>query len=258
MGQKIHPLGFRLHTTQKCRSNWFASANNYSQLVIEDQFLRQFFFERFRNAGITTINITRKANLIKIKINVGSDEAIVGTHNKRLDSLKKELIDKIKSHRSKRHSIAVSSNNPIYYKKENRTRIFLSKRLKVKLKACSMLCIDTQLVQLSIFVNKLSHPFLQASYLTQILIKQLEKRVLFRKALNRTKRLLISKSRKKLLVKGLKIQISGRLNGAEIARTEWTRKGRLPLHTLQANIDYSSQSAKTIYGLLGIKIWLYK
>ena len=119
-----------------------------------------------------------------------------------------------------------------------------------------MLEIDTQSVQLFIIVNELSSPYLKASFLTQFLIKQLEKRVLFRKALNRTKRLLMW--RREFLVKGMKIQISGRLNGAEIARTEWTRKGRVPLHTLQANIDYSSKSAKTIYGLLGIKIWLYK
>ena len=248
MGQKIHPLGFRLHTTQKCQSNWFAKTNEYPQLVIEDQFLRQFIFERFRNVGITTIDIARKLNRIRILINVGNHKVIVGPRNKRLDSLKKELTDKIKRYRSKRNSIAVNYD-------KNR-KFFLYKKIGVKGIARPVLEIDTQSVQLFIIVKELSSPFLKASFLTQFLIKQLEKRVLFRKALNRTKRLLMW--RREFLVKGMKIQISGRLNGAEIARTEWTRKGRVPLHTLQANIDYSSKSAKTIYGLLGIKIWLYK
>ena len=59
-------------------------------------------------------------------------------------------------------------------------------------------------------------------------------------------------------VEGIKIQIAGRLNGAEIARTEWAREGRVPLHTLRANIDYCAYPAQTIYGLLGIKVWIYK
>ena len=85
---------------------------------------------------------------------------------------------------------------------------------------------------------------------------QFEKRVPFRRALRKVMR---SYRRAHLHnVEGIKIQISGRINGAEIARTEWTRKGRVPLHTLQADIDYSSKSAKTIYGLLGVKIWVFR
>ena len=230
MGQKIHPLGFRLNITQNYRSHWFAKANQYPQLVLEDQFLRELLSKRFSDAGISTIEIQRKLDDIKIEISAARPGIIVGREKNGLESLRKDLTSKIKKNRAQKNNLAVSSNH--YKKIDNQKK---------------------QLVQLSIQVIKLTNPNAEASFIADFLVEQLEKRVAFRKALRQA----IQRSQR-AQVKGIKIQISGRLNGAEIARTEWTRKGRVPLQTLRADIDYSYQTAKTIYGLLGIKIWVFK
>ena len=107
--------------------------------------------------------------------------------------------------------------------------------------------------QIILNVLKVQNPYASASIIADSLIEQLEQRVPFRAALKKSlERIRVAK------LEGVKIQISGRLNGAEIARTEWVRKGRVPLQTLRADIDYSSKSAKTIYGILGIKVWTFK
>lgn len=230
MGQKIHPLGFRLNITQNYRSHWFAKANKYPQLVLEDQFLRQILSTRFSDAGISTIEIQRKLDDIQIEISAARPGIIVGRDKNGLEFLRKDLTSKIKKNRAQKNNLAVSSNH--YKKTDNQNK---------------------QSVQLSIHVTKLANPNAEASFIADFLVEQLEKRVPFRKALRQA----IQRSQR-AQVKGIKIQISGRLNGAEIARTEWTRKGRVPLQTLRADIDYSYQTAKTIYGLLGIKIWIFK
>lgn len=230
MGQKIHPLGFRLNITQNYRSHWFAKANQYPQLVLEDQFLRQSLSERFSDAGISTIGIQRKLDQIKIQICAARPGIIGGRDKNDLELLRKDLTNKIKRNRAQKNYLTVSSNN--YKKTENQSK---------------------QSVQLSIHLTKLANPNAEASFIADFLVEQLEKRIAFRRALRQA----IQRSQR-ARVKGIKIQISGRLNGAEIARTEWTRKGRVPLQTLRADIDYSYKTAKTIYGLLGIKIWVFK
>lgn len=230
MGQKIHPLGFRLNITQNYRSHWFAETNQYPQLVIEDQFLRQSLSERFSDAGISTIEIQRKLDQIKIEISAARPGIIVGRDKNGLELLRKDLTNKIKKNRAQKNYLTVSSNN--YKKTENQNK---------------------QSVQLSIHITKLANPNAEASFIADFLVEQLEKRIAFRRALRQA----IQRSQR-ARVKGIKIQISGRLNGAEIARTEWTREGRVPLQTLRADIDYSYKTAKTIYGLLGIKIWVFK
>jgi len=230
MGQKINPLGFRLNITQNYRSHWFAKTNQYPQLVIEDQFLRQYLSEQFSDAGISTIEIQRKLDQIKIEISAARPGIIVGRDKNGLELLRKDLTNKIKRNRAQKNYSTVSSNN--YKKTENQNK---------------------QSVQLSIHITKLANPNAEASFIADFLVEQLEKRIAFRRALRQA----IQRSQR-ARVKGIKIQISGRLNGAEIARTEWTREGRVPLQTLRADIDYSYKTAKTIYGLLGIKIWVFK
>ena len=230
MGQKIHPLGFRLNITQNYRSHWFAKTSQYPQLVLEDQFLRQYLSERFSDGGISTVVIQRKLDQIKIEISAARPGIIVGRDKNGLELLRKDLTNKIKKNRAQKNYLNVSSNN--YKKTENQSK---------------------QSVQLSIHLKKLTDPNAEASFIADFLVEQLEKRIAFRRALRKA----IQRSQR-AKVKGIKIQISGRLNGAEIARTEWTREGRVPLQTLRADIDYSYKTAKTIYGLLGIKIWVFK
>jgi len=107
--------------------------------------------------------------------------------------------------------------------------------------------------QLTIKVSEIEFVDLEAKLLADLVAEQLEKRIAFRRA---TRTILQRAQRQN--VNGIKIQVSGRLNGAEIARSEWLREGRVPLQTLRADIDYATTEANTIYGVLGIKIWLFK
>lgn len=236
MGQKIHPLGFRLNITQNYRSHWFAKTSKYPQLVFEDKFLRQYLSERFSDAGISTIVIQRKVDQIKIEISAARPSIFVGRNINGIELLRKDLTSKIKKNRAQNNFLTVyNSKAP----KSNNSMITETK--------------SKQSVQLSIHVTQLANPNAEASFIADSLVEKLEKREAFRKTLRKA---IISSQRAQ--VEGIKIQISGRLNGAEIARTEWTRKGRVPLQTLRADIDYSYKTAKTIYGLLGIKIWVFK
>ena len=102
-------------------------------------------------------------------------------------------------------------------------------------------------------IKEVKKPDLDAQILAEGVAQQLEKRVMFRRAMKRTVQSALRQS-----AKGVRVEISGRLNGAEIARTEWYREGRVPLHTLRADVDYGTAEALTTYGIIGIKVWVYK
>ena len=107
--------------------------------------------------------------------------------------------------------------------------------------------------QITINIVEVEKVNLNASLIAELVVKQLEERVAFRRAIREAMQIALEDN-----VSGIKIQVSGRLNGAEIARSEWLREGRVPLQTLRADIDYSAKEANTIYGVLGIKVWLFK
>ena len=107
--------------------------------------------------------------------------------------------------------------------------------------------------QVTINIVEVEKVNLDASLISELIVKQLEERVAFRRAIRQAMQVA-----KEEQAKGIKIQVSGRLNGAEIARTEWVREGRVPLQTLRADIDYATKEANTIYGVLGVKVWLFK
>lgn len=230
MGQKIHPLGFRLGITKKHRSQWFAKTAQYPQLVLEDSFIRQVLLEKFIDAGITHIEIQRKLDQIKIEIRAARPGILVGRDGANLEILRKLLEQKLSTYRSKTMAgLKLSS-------------LFSSKNENIKAP-----------IQVAIHVTKLANPDSEAGFIADFLVEQLEKRVAFRRAVRQA-----VQRAQRAGVSGIKIQISGRLNGAEIARSEWVREGRVPLQTLRADIDYCYKTAKTIYGLLGIKIWIFK
>ena len=225
MGQKIHPLGLRLGITQKHRSIWFSKFNNYPYLILEDTNIRSYIFNKYSKAHIVDIIIKRYRTTQKLET--------------------KELIDLIEV------TINTALPSKILNRKDKKQNLI---ELKHKLeKLCQKERNNNNLpkVEISLNIFKIDDIYLEASVLADYLIQQLEQRVPFRSALKKT----LNRTQK---VKGIKIQIAGRLNGAEIARTEWVRKGRVPLQTLRADIDYSYKTAKTIYGILGIKIWLFK
>lgn len=206
MGQKIHPLGFRIGITQEHRSSWYAKMNKYSKFLQEDYQIRQHIIGSLNSAGISNIYIKRKIDQIEIDIHTARPGIILGRIGSGIDSLREKLKKRLRNDR-----------------------------------------------QIRINLVEVKDPDTEATLIAEFIVQQLEKRIAFRRAIRQG----IQRA-SKAEVKGVKVQISGRLNGAEIARTEWVREGRVPLQTLRANIDYSYKTAQTIYGILGVKVWLFK
>jgi len=221
MGQKVHPLGFRLGITQEHQSHWYAKRAMYPIFMLEDRFIRSYCQEKYTDAGLITIDISRKVDHVHIDLEVARPKILVGSRGQDLENVRQDLVKELTQFRQKKWTEPQRAT--------------------------------TSELRVTLHVTKVENPNTSATILADDLAEQLEKRIPFRRAM---KTVLQRAEREK--IPGIKIQVSGRLNGAEIARTEWIRKGRVPLHTLQAKVDYKARTAKTIYGLLGIKIWLFK
>ena len=228
MGQKVHPLGFRLGVTTKHQSHWFVHRHMYPHYLIEDNLLRQTLLKNFAEAKIELIEIERQVSQILINIKAARPRVLLGAYGRGLEKLRHELNNLLQ--KTRQNTLLQFTNNT---KGGNATFNMPSS------------------VQVVLNVTKSSDSS-SAVLLADFIVDQLERRVPFRRVL----RLAIQRA-KQGNVKGIKIQISGRLNGAEIARSEWVRKGQVPLQTLRARMDYSCQKAQTIYGVLGIKVWIF-
>ena len=208
MGQKTHPLGFRLGIVQDHQSVWYANFNQYATILQEDDKIRTYINTISRENAISKVKIYRNVlnDQIKLIIETGRPGILIDDFGNGL----KNVLNNLKK----------------------------------------LLPADRQL---TIKVSKVEFVHREAKLLADLIADQLEKRVAFRKATRQVLQLA-----QKQDVNGIKIQVSGRLNGAEIARSEWVREGRVPLQTLRADIDYATTEANTIYGVLGIKVWLFK
>lgn len=208
MGQKVHPLGFRLNTTQKHKSIWYSSRNTYAKLLSQDAQIRDFILDKLGSAGIAEIEIERTYKLSNVffKIHVAKPGQIIGESGSGL--------------------------------------VNLNETLKKRLKSVNKIGID---------IVEITEPDSYAILLAQFIADQLVRRVAFKRAVRKA----IERAQAQN-IKGVKVQVSGRLNGSEIARSEWVKEGRMPLQTLRANVDYATATAKTIYGIIGIKVWLFK
>ena len=208
MGQKTHPLGFRLGITQEHKSTWYANLNQYADILKEDDAIRTYINTISKANSIADVKINRNGlnDQIQLNIQTGKPGILVGDLGKGLESLLTNVKKRLPKHR-----------------------------------------------QLTINILEVEKVDLNASLLADLVAEQLEKRIAFRRAIREA----LQRAQKQN-VNGIKIQVSGRLNGAEIARSEWIREGRVPLQTLRADIEYATQEANTIYGVLGIKVWLFK
>src|SRR6185369_3907020 len=203
MGQKTHPYGFRLGVTKTWRSRWFAK-QDYAKLLREDLELRVSLRERLKAAGISSIEVDRPGNKLRITIHTSRPGIIIGRKGAEIEKLKGDLAKKTKR------------------------EVFID-------------------------IQEVHKPELDAQLVSESIGLQLEKRVAFRRAMRKA-----VDSALRFGCKGIKVRVSGRLNGAEIARSEWYLQGQLPLHTLRADIDYGFAEAHTTYGVIGVKTWLYK
>ncbi len=203
MGQKTHPYGFRLGITKPWRSRWFET-KDYGRLLHEDLELKTRLKKQLGHAGVSSIEIERMANKLRITIYTSRPGIIIGRKGSEIDKLKQEV--------QKR------TNREVY-----------------------------------INIQEIHRPELDAQLVAESIAMQLEKRIAFRRAMRKA-----VDSALRFGAKGIKVRVSGRLNGAEIARSEWYLQGRLPLHTLRADIDYGFAQSYTTYGVIGVKCWTYK
>ncbi len=203
MGQKVHPYGFRLGVTKTWRSRWFAK-QDYVKLLHEDLDLKELLRDRLKAAGVSSIEVDRPGNKLRITIRTSRPGIIIGRKGAEIEKLKQDLAKKTKRD------------------------VFID-------------------------IQEVHKPELDAQLVSESIALQLEKRVAFRRAMRKA-----VDSALRFGCKGIKVRVSGRLNGAEIARSEWYLQGQLPLHTLRADIDFGFAQAYTTYGVIGIKCWTYK
>ncbi len=204
MGQKIHPIGFRLSVQKNWSSRWYANSQNFPAMLQGDIEVRKFLKKKLANAAVSRVVIERPAKNAKITIYSARPGVVIGKKGEDIESL--------------RTSLQGLMDVPVHLN-----------------------------------IEEVRKPEIDASLIAQSIAQQLEKRVMFRRAMKRA-----MQNAMRLGAKGIKIMSSGRLNGIEIARTEWYREGRVPLHTLRADIDYGVAEALTTYGIIGIKVWVFK
>nr|YP_009671652.1 ribosomal protein S3 [Passiflora microstipula]QCX30916.1 ribosomal protein S3 [Passiflora microstipula] len=230
MAQKINPLGFRLGTTQNHHSLWFEQPKNYSQGLQEDKKIRnsiQNYVQKNSKipssvAGISRIEIQKGIDVIHVRIYLGFQKLLMERESKRSEELKINVIKELRTNGIKELQMIVQKElNPINRK-------------------------------LNIHITRILNPYKDPNILAEFIAEQLKNRVSFRKAMKKSIELA-----KQAHTKGIQVQIAGRLGGKDIARVEWIRAGRVPLQTLRAKIDYCSYTVRTIYGVLGIKIWIF-
>jgi len=246
VGQKTHPKGFRLVTTQDHLSKWYTKKAKYPSLIKEDFLIRtkaETFFEEF--LSISKIEIDRTTQEIDQKEYVN-----ITIHA--LFPRAKEMYKKVTKYFSETTDPSSSKNLSVLNNSKGTLKRFTSLLLKRNIRnLIRFLQVKTN-KNYFIAIKFIKNPFEDATLIAKFIGEQLEKRVPFRRAVKQTIKKVQFTS-----MKGVKIELSGRLNGIEIARSEWKRDGKIPLHTLRANIDYTHQEAETVHGIIGIKVWLF-
>ncbi len=201
MGQKVHPVGFRLGVLRSWDSNWY-DEKDFSGKLQEDQKIRVYIQNRLKKAGISRILIERTPKRAVITIHTSRPGIVIGRSGKEITQLEEEL-----------------------------------KQLTSK--------------EVKILIHEIKRPELDAYLLAESIANQLEGRMSFRRAMK-----MGITSAMRMGAEGVRVMCGGRLGGAEIARSEQYKEGRIPLHTLRADIDYSQATANTIYGTIGVKVWI--
>ena len=202
MGQKVNPIGMRLALTRDWRSRWYASKQDFGNLLKEDNLVRKIVFKKLEDAAVSDIYIERYANRVRVTIKTARPGIVIGRKGEDIESLKTEL------------------------SKITKKEVYVE-------------------------ISEVKNPDLDATLVARNVAMQLERRVSHRRAMKRAQQLAMDNG-----ALGFKITAGGRLNGAEIARSESYKEGKIPLHTLRANIDYGTAEANTVAGIIGIKVWI--
>jgi small subunit ribosomal protein S3 len=201
MGQKTHPIGFRLGVVRQWSSRWYAG-KEMAALLKEDELIRRYLHTRMGHAALAQIDVERRPGKVTVTLHTGRPGVVIGKKGAEVDKLRDELA-----------------------------------RLTGK--------------EAAVNVEEIKRPDASAQLVADNIARQLEQRISFRRAMKRS-----VQSAMKAGVQGIRVRAAGRLGGAEIARTEGYREGRVPLHTLRADIDYATSTARTTYGAIGVKVWI--
>jgi len=205
LGQKVHPVGFRIGVIREPESKWFASEREFAELLLEDDKIRKFLKKTLYMAGVSRIEIERAANKVKVTVWAAKPGIIIGRGGRGVDDLRVDL-----------------------------EKITRGKTVHVN-------------------VQEIRTPELDAQLVAESIAQQIEKRISYKRA---SKQAVLRTMR--MGAKGIKVRVAGRLGGSEMARVDTEKAGKIPLHTLRADIDYGFTEAKTTYGNIGVKVWIYK
>jgi small subunit ribosomal protein S3 len=206
LGQKVHPIGFRIGVIRETESKWYLPKRGFADALYEDYRIRRYIKKhpQLANAAIARVEIERAGNRIKATLHTAKPGIIIGRGGKGVDDLKADL-----------------------------------EKLTKK--------------QVHVSVQEIRHPDIDAQLVAESIAQQIEKRIAYKRAMRQS----VLRAMK-LGVRGIRVMCSGRLAGSEMARREQDRQGKIPLHTLRADIDYGFAEALTTYGHIGIKVWIYK
>jgi small subunit ribosomal protein S3 len=202
MGQKVNPIGFRVGIMEGWKSRWYASKQEFKELLIEDFRIRKFIHEKYKFAGIPKVEIERTRDEVKVVLHTARPGVIIGRKGQEVERLQEEL------------------------------QQLLGRRINIK-------------------IEEISRPEIFAQLVAEDIAEQLAKRASFRRTMKRAVETSMEAG-----AKGIKIQLAGRLGGAEMARREKQISGSMPLSTLRAKIDYGFTEAATAQGNIGVQVWI--
>ena len=218
MSHKVHPKIFRIKGIQDWLSQGFYGSKPLEDIK-EDFIIRKFLTNKLKESSVERIEIEKYSNKINVVVYSARPGIIIGRGGEGIEKIRLELLKEV----FKKNKLSLVELND------------LEKKLKME-------------------VREVSNPWTSSVLIGQWIAQRIEKRSPFRKTIKQA----IEKTMANKEVQGVKIQVSGRLDGAQIARTEWLEKGRLPRQTIRADIDYSLSEARCTYGTIGIKVWIYK
>ncbi|MDR1607767.1 MAG: 30S ribosomal protein S3 [Deltaproteobacteria bacterium] len=226
MGQKTHPIGFRLGVIKTWGSRWYAG-RDFGHLVVEDRKIRDYVKKKLEAAGVSLIEIERHGEKVKLRIHTARPGIVIGKKGADIEILRQDL-EKLLAKLNK--AVPAASSDPA----SNDRRLSTAREVMID-------------------IQEVRKPEISAQLVAENVAQQLQKRVTFRRAMKKSMSLAF-----KFGALGVKIHCAGRLGGAEMARREWYREGRVPLHTLRADVDYGFAEAKTTYGVIGVKVHIFK
>ncbi len=206
MGQKVHPISFRIGVTRNWNSRWYAKKEEFAEKLLQDNKIRKLIEKEMSMAKVSHVDIERATNRVRIMIYSGRPGMVIGRKGVQIEKLKEDVQNMVGTE----------------------TKVFID-------------------------ILEVKNAALDAKIVADNLAFQLVKRIAFRRAMKKT-----IQAHKDAGGEGIKLKCSGRLGGAEIARSEGYKWGKIPLQTIRADIDYAFSEARTTYGIIGVKVWIYK